>query len=86
MQALLLRHRHQSGSTTANTEIVKAQRLLQKYGYYSGRVDGTLNQRTREALRSFQQSRQLAITGYNRQENGARTRTRVLSLSRLILL
>jgi putative peptidoglycan binding protein len=62
-QALLLRHQHQSGSASANTQIVKAQRLLQNYGYYSGPVDGAMNQRTREALRSFQESRQLTITG-----------------------
>ena len=63
MHALLLRHQHQSASATANREIVKAQRLLKNYGYYSGPVDGAMNQRTREALRSFQESRQLTITG-----------------------
>jgi len=63
MHALLLRHEHQSASGPANTEIVKAQRLLKNYGYYSGPVDGAMNQRTREALRSFQESRQLTITG-----------------------
>ena len=63
LQALLLRPQHQSDSDAPNTEIVEAQQLLTEYGYYSGPLDGTMNQRTREALRSFQQSRQLTVTG-----------------------
>jgi len=63
LQALLLRPQHQSDSEAVNTEIVEAQQLLKEYGYYSGPLDGTMNQRTREALRSFQQSRQLTVTG-----------------------
>ena len=63
LQALLLRHQPQSDSEVADTEIAKVQQLLKEYGYYSGPLDGTMNQRTREALRSFQQSRQLTVTG-----------------------
>jgi len=63
LQALLLRRQPQSDSEVADTEIAKVQQLLKEYGYYSGPLDGTMNQRTREALRSFQQSRQLTVTG-----------------------
>ncbi|MGN6731970.1 MAG: peptidoglycan-binding domain-containing protein, partial [Candidatus Binatia bacterium] len=40
----------------------EAQQLLKENGFYSGSVDGTMSQRTREALGSFQQSRQLNVT------------------------
>ena len=63
MQALMLRHQRRPDSEAANTEIVKAQQLLKDYGYYAGPLDGTMNQRTSEALRSFQESRQLNVTG-----------------------
>ena len=63
LQALLLRRQPQSDSEVADTEIAKVQQLLKEYGCYSGPLDGTMNQRTREALRSFQQSRQLTVTG-----------------------
>jgi N-acetylmuramoyl-L-alanine amidase len=59
----LLRRQPQSDSEVADTEIAKVQQLLKEYGYYSGPLDGTMNQRTREALRSFQQSRRLTVTG-----------------------
>jgi len=42
MQALLLRQEHQSASATPNEEIVKAQRLLKDYGYYSGPLDESI--------------------------------------------
>jgi peptidoglycan hydrolase-like protein with peptidoglycan-binding domain len=60
MQALLLGSQRQSESEAAS--IVEAQQLLKENGFYSGSVDGTMSQRTREALRSFQQSRQLNVT------------------------
>jgi peptidoglycan hydrolase-like protein with peptidoglycan-binding domain len=58
MQALLLRHQRQS-------DVCKDRRsagLLKENGFYHGPVDGTMNQRTREALPSFQESRQLNVT------------------------
>ena len=61
IQALLLRHQRQSSFETAN--IAQAQQLLRQNGFYSGPVDGTMNARTREALRSFQQSKHLNVTG-----------------------
>ena len=59
MQALLLWHQRQS--ETAN--ITEAQQLLKENDFYPGPVDGEMGQRTREALRSFQQSRELNVTG-----------------------
>ncbi len=56
-----LRHQRQSDVEASN--ITEAQQLLRQNGFYSGPVDGTMNERTREALRSFQESRQLNVTG-----------------------
>jgi peptidoglycan hydrolase-like protein with peptidoglycan-binding domain len=56
-----LRHQRQSDVEASN--IAEAQQLLRQNGFYSGPVDGTMNERTREALRSFQESRQLNVTG-----------------------
>jgi hypothetical protein len=61
MEVLLLRHQRQSDVEAAN--IAEAQQLLRQNGFYSGPVDGIMNERTREALRSFQESRQLNVTG-----------------------
>jgi peptidoglycan hydrolase-like protein with peptidoglycan-binding domain len=43
--------------------IVKAQQVLKDDGFYSGPLDGTMNDGTREALRSFQRSKQINVTG-----------------------
>ena len=61
MEVLLLRHQRQSDVEASN--IAEAQQLLRQNGFYSGPVDGIMNERTREALRSFQESRQLNVTG-----------------------
>jgi Putative peptidoglycan binding domain len=61
MEVLLLRYQRQSDVEASN--IAEAQQLLRQNGFYSGPVDGTMNERTREALRSFQESRQLNVTG-----------------------
>ena len=64
MQALLLQSQLQSDFPAANNmEITEAQQLLKENGFYSGPLDGTMNQRTRRALRSFQESRRLNVTG-----------------------
>jgi hypothetical protein len=63
VQALVIRPQQQSDFETADTEIIKAQQFLKVSGYYSGPLDGRMNQRTRHALRSFQESRQLTVTG-----------------------
>ena len=64
MQAILLRHQHQSDFAAANNvKIAEAQQVLKENGFYSGPLDGIMNEWTVDALRSFQQSRHLSITG-----------------------
>ena len=54
LQAVLLQRKHQSEPTPSSTMIVKAQQALRDDGFYSGPLDGTMSDPTREALRSFQ--------------------------------
>jgi peptidoglycan hydrolase-like protein with peptidoglycan-binding domain len=63
MQAMLLQRQRGSDYTKALNTIVKAQQALKDEGFYSGPVDGRLSQNMREAIRSFQQSHQLNVTG-----------------------
>ena len=64
MQAILLRHQHQSDFAAANNvKIAEAQQVLKENGFYSGPLDGTMSEWTVDALRSFQQSRRLNVTG-----------------------
>jgi peptidoglycan hydrolase-like protein with peptidoglycan-binding domain len=41
----------------------RAQQVLKNDGIYSGPIDGRMSQDTREAIRSFQQSHELNVTG-----------------------
>lgn len=51
-------------SAPAGRERVReAQRLLNRLGYNAGTVDGLMGPRTRSAVRSFQQSNDLPVTG-----------------------
>ena len=64
MQAILLRHQHQSDFAAANNvKIAEAQQVLKENGFYSGPLDGTMSEWTVDALRAFQQSRRLNVTG-----------------------
>ena len=63
LQAILLRHQHQSNVAANNMQIAEAQQVLKENGFYSGPLDGTMSDGTVDALRSFQQSRDLNITG-----------------------
>src|SRR6266576_3994088 len=64
VQALMIRRQRSDYSNTSNTDQVsKAQEVLKNDGIYSGPVDGKMSQSTREAIRSFQQSHQLNMTG-----------------------
>jgi peptidoglycan hydrolase-like protein with peptidoglycan-binding domain len=64
VQALLLRHQRQSDFAAANKmKIAEAQEALKENGFYSGPIDGIMSELTVDALRSFQQSRHLNITG-----------------------
>ncbi len=44
-------------------QIMELQRLLQNQGYEIGNVDGVINDETMEALRKFQGSEGMAVTG-----------------------
>ena len=65
VEALMLRRQRQLDySNTPNTDQVsKAQEVLKNDGIYSGPVDGRMSQDTRNAIRSFQQSHELNVTG-----------------------
>jgi hypothetical protein len=62
VQTMMLRRQQQSKDYDAS-RIMKAQQALKDDGFYSGPVDGTMRQSTREAIRSFQQSNHLTETG-----------------------
>ena len=63
LQAVLLPRKHQTEPTPSSSMIVKAQQALRDDGFYSGPLDGTMSDPTREALRSFQRSKQINVTG-----------------------
>ena len=64
LQALLLETQRPLNFPAANNmAITEAQQLLKENGFYSGPLDGIMNEWTVDALRSFQQSRHLSITG-----------------------
>ena len=42
---------------------IRAQQVLKNDGIYSGPIDGRMSQDMREAIRSFQQSHELKVTG-----------------------
>lgn len=64
VEALMLRRQRSDYSNIPNTQRVSAaQEVLKNDGIYSGPVDGKMSQSTREAIRSFQQSHQLNMTG-----------------------
>ena len=64
VQALMIGRQRSDYSNTPNADQVsKAQEVLKNDGIYSGPVDGKMSESTREAIRSFQQSHQLNMTG-----------------------
>ena len=58
LQAIILRRQGR-----LDREITKAQQALKDDGFYSGSINGAMTESTREALRSFQEAKQLNITG-----------------------
>src|SRR6266545_1558552 len=62
-QALMLRRQRRSDYPNIPNTVSKAQQVLKNNGIYSGPVDGKMSQETREAIRSFQQSHELNVTG-----------------------
>jgi peptidoglycan hydrolase-like protein with peptidoglycan-binding domain len=66
MQTIMARRQPQSKPYPASgytDRIMKVQQALKDDGFYSGPVDGTMRQSTREAIRAFQQSNHLNVTG-----------------------
>ena len=64
VEALMLRRQRSDYSNIPNTQRVsEAQEVLKNDGIYSGPVDGRMSQDTRDAIRSFQQTHQLNVTG-----------------------
>ena len=51
-------------ATTSYASVADVQAALQHYGYYNGVVDGVSGPRTSAAIRSFQSSNGLPVTGY----------------------
>src|SRR5438093_8888023 len=65
MQTIMLQRQRQSQDYASpdTDRIIKVQQALKDDGFYSGPVDGTMRQSMREAIRSFQQSNHLNVTG-----------------------
>lgn len=50
------------GNLTPDRIIVNVQVALQRDGYYTGPIDGSIGPQTREALAAFQADNNLAVT------------------------
>ena len=61
VQAIMLRR--QLLADADSEQVIRAQQVLKNDGIYSGPIDGRMSQDTREAIRSFQQSHELNVTG-----------------------
>lgn len=55
-------------SSASGTTVQSAQQALQQGGFYKGTVDGKMGPHTRQAIRSFQQSKGLHATGHLNQK------------------
>jgi His-Xaa-Ser repeat protein HxsA len=55
-------------SSSSGSTIQSAQQALQQNGFYKGTVDGKMGPHTRQAIRSFQQSKGLHATGHLNQK------------------
>ena len=53
---------------------MKAQRALKDNGFYSGPVDGVMRKKTEEAIQSFQESKDLEVTGTINEETARELR------------
>ena len=55
-------------SSASGTTVQSAQQALQQGGFYKGTVDGKMGPHTRQAIKSFQQSKGLHATGHLNQK------------------
>ena len=62
VQAIMLR-RQRLLADADSEQVIRAQQVLKNDGIYSGPIDGRMSQDMREAIRSFQQSHELNVTG-----------------------
>ncbi len=56
-------HTNESHWNDSQMSVRHAQRILKDEGFYSGHVDGMMGPHTRSALRRFQRSENLPVTG-----------------------
>ena len=61
VQAIMLRRQRLLAADSE--QVIRAQQVLKNDGIYSGPIDGRMSQDMREAIRSFQQSHELNVTG-----------------------
>ena len=61
VQAIMLRRQRLLAADSE--QVIRAQQVLKNDGIYSGPIDGRMSQDMREAIRSFQQSHGLNVTG-----------------------
>ncbi len=60
---------HEKASMNLNKQQIRQmQNLLNKQGYDAGQADGVIGTKTRQALRSFQKSQEIAVTGKPNEE------------------
>jgi lipid-binding SYLF domain-containing protein len=60
------------GAALSSAEIKKAQEALQAKGYYTGRIDGIIGPKTRQAIRDYQASEKIQVTGFLDAETASR--------------
>jgi hypothetical protein len=67
VQMVMLQQRQQQSNDARGIQnadrTMKVQQALKDNGFYSGPVDGVMREKTQEAIQSFQQSRDLKVTG-----------------------
>jgi hypothetical protein len=67
VQMVMLQQRQQQSNDARGIQnadrTMKVQQALKDNGFYSGPVDGVMRENTQEAIQSFQQSRDLKVTG-----------------------
>jgi peptidoglycan hydrolase-like protein with peptidoglycan-binding domain len=74
---MLQRQQQQSRDQGGNpSQTMKVQQALKSNGFYAGPIDGVMRERTQEALRSFQRSRDLKATGKIDRETARALRVR----------
>jgi hypothetical protein len=78
IQAVMLQQRQQQSNDRpeiSNADrTMRAQQALKENGFYSGAVDGVMRKGTQEAIQSFQESKDLEVTGTINEETARELR------------